>query len=75
MKYGALEVTLKKLLINCPPAEIRIFAATGFRKGDVVEYYYASLVYDNVTLRQHTLNTYGELSMQTTQEVFCNSVH
>lgn len=71
VKCGALEVTLSKPLINHSQAGTGIFTARWFGKGDVVGQYYGSLVYDNMILRHRTTRTYGELSLQVTQETCC----
>lgn len=66
-----LGVTLRKVLINHPPAGSGILPARWFTKDDVVGYYYGALVYENMTKRQHTKKTSGESFMQVTQKMFC----
>lgn len=58
-----------KSLINHAQVEIVINESREFGNMDVAEYH-GWLVYKNITRRQHTTNTYGEIFMQLTQETF-----
>lgn len=61
VKCGALGDTLEKSLISHWQAGTGIFAASGFVKGDVVEYYYRWLVHENMTRHQHPTKAYEEV--------------
>lgn len=63
VEYAALRVMLKKSLIKNPEAGRGIFPARWFRRRNIFGFYYASLVYENMTPRQQTTKTYGKAFM------------
>lgn len=64
----AAEETIKRSLILSPRAGTKVVAARGFGKWDIVKYYCESLMYHNMTRRQHTTKTSGKVMMQVTRE-------
>lgn len=69
MECRALQVMFKKSMVDHSQTRTRIFEAGTIEKGDVVGYYYKSLVYETMTWRQHITNTYGGGSRSDQREI------
>lgn len=56
--------------INHPLAGMGTFTAKRFGRAFIIMYYFGSLVYGNLSHRQHTKKTYGKDIMEVTREPF-----